>query len=779
MNLLRYELKKIFFNKATIIFLLLLTIANILTLYLNEKISIGMNSDIFAIKRIDEKLMDMESEEARFFLKEYQIANEYSLMGPFLNMDSFEKRYPDYDIKIIIKNIDLGLYPSLTGNYFFDSTLLRSKIVELDTVNSYLQYRKEIDKKATMMQSSPIFASSPFSKRNAIKTSNDFSQLPLFDLSFNSSKGVITATRNELTPVFILLSVVFIGFFVYLQDRDNENLSLLKTMKRGRKLLMFSKILSATALCITSVLLLTLSTYLTSYILYGFGDLSMPLQSLYGFQSSIFNMSVANYLVLYILFLLLASLLVMSFVLFLFVLIQDSMLAIISVLVCLGLSLVLYKAIPYASIFNLLKFLNIYSFLDSGKIIGSYLNLNIGNFPVPFVPVFLILSSFSYLLLSSLTIFIFNRQKEKETIQRRKRLGKLKKKSVMTGVFKYEGFKSMIINPSLFILIFFLLFQLFTVRALKPEEMLSTKDYIYMYYMKELEGPISLEKTALLEKAYEDTFKMQKEDSYRRYDQQLEVLTKLIDKDKHLKEMQESIEDEELKAKVSFVYEKAYNSFFTDGRTTTTTSIFALLLVILSLSNLFAQEKSNNTYDVISSTVYGRKRTFWYKMLISLLTTLLTMLIVYLPYIFKFAKESGFGSLNAPVACIEGLEFIDFNLKISQYTIYLTLAKFTGLLLASIFVSFLSNITGQRILTMGISIFALISPAFLSYLGTSSFNNVLFNVYLFGNKLLAKNLSSIIQAISIALISLLLLGLLFIQYNRKKILKEPNTFHRS
>jgi hypothetical protein len=436
----------------------------------------------------------------------------------------------------------------------------------------------------------------------------------------------------------------------------------------------------------------------------------------------------------------------------------------ITAILAFAVSIVLYNTISSVSSFNVFKYLNLYFLLDAGKIIGNYFNINVAGYPLSIFSVFLITVIICSVISSLISIRIFDKQRDIQGLYLKGRQKKNNTKKIYASNFGFETYKCLIINPVVPILVIFLLFQVFTVKAYPPEQRLGTKDYIYIYYMKKLEGPISNEKTLILQGLLNEVQKEIVQDANSVNRNKMTVILDLIAKDTALNLMKDSVEDINLKDSISFVYEKGYDIFFKDDYLSRKAALYSLLLVILCTANIFAMEKSYNTFDIITSTIYGRKRTFVYKSIISCLSALFVMMVVYGPLIIKISKESGFACLNAPVACISGMENYPISISIYDYFILLFILKFIGLIISVSVINFISHITGERIMTIAIALPFIAIPAFLTFMGADSYSEILFNVYLYGNSLMTLEPWCVVQAAVLAFIGLLLSYILYRKY---------------
>jgi hypothetical protein len=88
--------------------------------------------------------------------------------------------------------------------------------------------------RAEQLKKSSIFSDTPFTIRNASKTYDDFNSLDIKMVRFNSSKGVLCATRNGITPILLWVFRHICLHTNFYKRQESHNLELLRTMKRGK-----------------------------------------------------------------------------------------------------------------------------------------------------------------------------------------------------------------------------------------------------------------------------------------------------------------------------------------------------------------------------------------------------------------------------------------------------------------------------------------------------------------------------------------------------------------
>lgn len=778
MKIFTFEFKKSFTDKATLFFLIGLIIINLAGIYVNELSNFEYGSDFSAVKKIDNDLMAMSDEAAISYLTErISVSTILSVMQVFkndtdspiykINMDSLKKRYPDYDIKNIISNIDPTEYSIYTHQIHAEIKLLNTKLKEAERTFEYSHYVDNIIEKAQQVSDSPLFQTSEFAKRNNKKTLEDYSSLNVGKVEFNSSKAITSSTSSMITLVLSIIMVMFFCIRIFVKDKENNTIELFKTMKYGRASLMVSKLLTLFFLIIVGGLLLNLSSLFVSYLIYGFGDLSAPIQTIVGFTSSIYEVSVFQYLVLYNLFNIMTLVLLGFLFMLIFIILNKSLHGYIGILAFTGVSIALNLAIDPVSSLNLLKYLNIYNFLASSNIINRYLNLSMFGYPMALKDIFYV----STLIAIGITFFacvsIFSKQKiSGHSSSKRNRISKREKKA-KAGILRYELYKAFIISPTLIIMIIVLALQVLSTKG-SETGFANIEAAYYEYYMDKLKGPISESKTKYLleEKERVTEEKLVSTDPNNTYANQLVVLDLLIKKDMGLNKLYEDKMDSKNSEKLSFIYELGYERFLLNNSDVLLLSLITALLAVLSMTNIFLFEYRENTYNIINVTKHGRQRTFWYKIGIKISMAFLIILITYTPFVYRIKENYGLSCIDAPIASLESFSHMPINISIGGYLVSVFIVKVLGLVLVSFVISFLASKFKSFIMTLVVSTFIVIVPSFLSFIGLKVFESILFNSFLIGNSLISYLGSIYPYALFTLLLSLVAFSFLYIDYNK-------------
>ncbi|OQB54084.1 MAG: ABC-2 family transporter protein [Firmicutes bacterium ADurb.Bin146] len=780
MKILSYELKKGFTDKTILFFVMIIVIMNIAGIYVNEVSTFEYGDNIAVIKKIDNDLMVMTDETAIAYLTErIDICRILVSMYVYkdipdskvykMSLQSLKTKYPSYDIEYILSNINPLEYSIYTHDITTEINLLDTKLKEVQNTYGYNNYLGAIILKAQEISDTSLFQTSEFTKRNSQKTLDDYVSLDVKKVEYNSSKGIICATSNRITLILSVLMVMFICIQVFVKDKENNTIELLKTMKYGRVRLITAKAVTLFLMVIAAGVLLNLSSLFVSSLIYGLGDLSAPIQSVTGFMTSTYGITVLQYILIFNVYNIMTLALTGLLMLLIFILFKKALYGYIGILVFFGLSITLNMVIDPVSSLNIFKYINIYNFLDSSGIIGRYLNINIFGFPISLSDIFRVSLIIGTSVALTACIKVFSVQKIKPESRGLNRInigGKIEAKA-KTGILRYELYKSFVINPALLILLFVLILQITSANG-SDMRFADIDSVYYEYYMDILKGPISEDKTEYLNKELSRVKEEQliSTDPNKTYINQIKVLNTLIEKDMQLNKIFDEKGDNINKEKISFVYELGYERLLLTNSDILLLSMITAILVILCMVNIFVIEYRENTYNIINVTKYGRQRTFWYKIGIKISMVIMIITITYVPYVIRIMKNYGLTCLDAPIISMNSFSTLSINTSILEYIILVFLMKILGLILAGILIAFLAVKLKSFIVTAVVSTFIIVIPSFLAYIGLDVFEKLGFNPFLLGNNLISSINDIYPYALTTLLVCVTLFILLYIDYNR-------------
>ena len=759
---------------------MIIIIMNIAGIYVNEVSTFEYGDNIAVIKKIDNDLMVMTDETAIAYLTEridicrilvsmYVYKDIPDSKAYKMSLQSLKTKYPSYDIEYILSNINPFEYSIYTHDITTEINLLDTKLKEVQNTYGYNNYLGAIIHKAQEISDTSLFQTSEFTKRNSQKTLDDYTSVSVNKVEYNSSKGIICATSNRITLILSVLMVMFICIQVFVKDKENNTIELLKTMKYGRVRLITAKAVTLFLMVIAAGVLLNLSSLFVSSLIYGLGDLSAPIQSVTGFMTSTYGITVLQYILIFNVYNVMTLALTGLLMLLIFILFKKALYGYIGILVFFGLSITLNMIIDPISSLNIFKYINIYNFLDSSGIVGRYLNINIFGFPISLSDIFLVSLIIGTSAALTACIKVFSVQKIKPESRALSRInigGKIESKA-KTGILRYELYKSFVINPALLILLFVLILQITSANG-SDMRFADIDGVYYEYYMDILKGPISEDKTEYLNKELSRVKeeRLVSTDPNNTYNNQIKVLNNLIEKDMQLNKIFDEKGDNINKEKISFVYELGYERLLLTNSDILLLSMITAILVILCMVNIFVIEYRENTYNIINVTKYGRQRTFWYKIGIKISMVIMIITITYVPYVIRIIKNYGLTCLDAPIISMNRFSTLSINTSILEYIILVFLMKILGLIMAGILIAFLAVKLKSFIMTAVVSTFIIVIPSFLAFIGLDVFEKLLFNPFLLGNNLISSFNDIYPYALTTLLVCVTLFILLYIDYNR-------------
>jgi hypothetical protein len=780
LKILSYELKKGFTDKTILVLLIIVIIINVAGIYVNEVSDFEYGDNISVIRKIDNDLMVMTDKMAIEYLTERIntcsiLAGMYAYMDIpdstiyKMNIQSLKKKYPGYDIEDILENINPTKYSIYTHDVYTEIDLLSAKLKEVQNTYGYSDYVESIIYKAREMSDTSLFQTDKYAKLNNQKTLEDFSSLSVGEVEYNSSEGINCATSNRITLVLSILMVMFICIQIFVNDKENNTIELFKTMKYGHTHLMTAKVITLFLLVSVTGTLLNFSSLFISSQIYGLGNLSAPIQSLTGFITSTYEISVLQYILIFNTYNILTLALSGLLMLLIFILCSKALYGYIGILIFFGLSIATNMTIDPVSSFSIFKYINIFNYLDSSGIIGRYLNINVLGVPINLSDIFHTTLIIGTGLVASACIIIFSVQKIMPEAGGIRISGILRQNevNVKTGILRYELYKSFIVNPALVILLCMLVLQIFSSSG-SDMRFADIEGVYYEHYMDILKGPISADKTDYLnqELARVKEEQINTSDPNNTYINQIKVIDGLIEKNVQLHKLFTDNEYNVNKEKISFVYEFGYEKLLLNNPDILLLSMITTILVTLCMVNIFVIEYRENTYNIINVTKYGRQRTYWYKIGIKLLMTLVILLTTYVPYISRIAKNYGFACMDAPIASIDSFSQIPISISIFEYIVLVFLLKAIGLILTGILIAFLATRLKSFIMTASFSTFIIVIPSFLAFIGLDIFEKLIFNPFLLGNNLVSSFIDVYPYALITLFICMILFVLLYTDYNR-------------
>ena len=600
---------------------------------------------------------------------------------------------------------------------------------ELEEQLTYEDYLTGITDEAKRLTSVSIFADKDsFLYRNALKIAGVYEQLKgKIEIESGPSKGMELWSGNGITGLIIILVLLVMINEIVLKDRESGQLNLLFTMDKGRGTHGFIKLLVCCTSAFAVTFIILFAAFFSSGLIFGNGDVTRSVQSVAGLKGCTMETSVLGYMFVYSLALSVAAA-VMSVIIFLIASALKSSVAVyLTVAAVFGTEAVLYYLIGENSYLAFLKEFNLMSFMDTGRYLSLYGNVSLFGYPVNrflFVMVSLILLT---LICLPLAIKAYAAQTTVPVRKSRKGTGRLKRfvpRSV--SPFLHETYKLLICGGTLWVLLLFAGYQAAGYTPVR--EYFENEDSIYYKkYALMFEGAIT-----------EDTLNAIESEKERFKEIGEEMREVLAECPPELVSTIAMQYQEQLKPKTGFdmffsrveqlkhcggyiIYDTGYRLLTLDRlakRKEITLAITAGIMLVLTLSYLFAGDDRLYIERVTSVTLKGRKSLFLKKMLLGSIIVLVVYCLNYLPYMLSVLDVYGSGGLSFPaqsVTNLEGTIFEKLGFSIGGSIVFFAMLKYlvmlAGMLLLSLISRRLRNLS--RTIVTGLVVF--VGPLLIMY----------------------------------------------------------------
>lgn len=284
-----------------------------------------------------------------------------------------------------------GLVESILAGEESDEESLRIQaeaagklLPQLEYLAGYDDYLAQIQSNADRLSSFSIFnQAGSFANRNIQKTAADFAELDGIQLSLDRDDGVTALFSYPMTD-WLLVLVLAMAVIAFLDERQKGLWHTVYAAPDGRLHLALRRVGVLAVTSAAAVAALYGSVLAASFILYGgAGDLGRAAQSVIIFKTLPIAASLRGVLIQYFLLRMLSAFVIGLFLWLLLSIANTGvrwMLAGLAAFLTVEYSF--YTVLPDLSIFQLLKYFNIFSYIDLSTLYTKYLNLDVFTLPV-------------------------------------------------------------------------------------------------------------------------------------------------------------------------------------------------------------------------------------------------------------------------------------------------------------------------------------------------------------------------------------------------------------
>lgn len=681
-SLIRMEFYKLWHKRKFIVLMVIMFCMNIgIFAYLEQNQSIPLS----AYQSMQKKLSTLPNDKRYEYISNYdqqiqafQILSEIQTAKTQNNKDlvaSLQSQYPDIE-----KNYGNAFQQENT--YFTDSLEQESIFMqtirkEMDTLWHYKEQLDEIKQKAVTISSTSIFSQKDsFSTRNIIKTSHDFEKMSDSKITYQLEKGIQDATHAPITDLLILINMMVIASSMILEEKSRHLFSIVKTTKHGYIETIVSKciVMSLSVLCFSC--LLYLSNLMYMHIFCGLGNLDASFISMASYSQSTLTITIKQFLILFLTTKWLVASLIGLLMLYIAILSSHRISCFTIILIFLGIEGVCYQYIPVNTSWQLLKYLNIFSFLETDTLFQIYRNLNIFEYPVSLQMLSLICMMMTWVFTFLLCIVAYVK-KRKLTLSTNDHLCFMRKQTFALSLWKQESYKLLWIQKGIIFLLLFLILQgyMYTHHQIY----ISQSQRQWKAYMEKLSGSPDQQKDSFIEK--QEAYYLQLHD-------QMDQIQKQFDEHKISKqEMQEMMDPitqqlygEEtftnIKEQYQYVKEDkkrqmlvpfGYEYLFFQDHANTLPAVLALAFIIFMFSNFQCYEYQQHHDQIIYTTNKGRYQLLHIKLYISFICGFLFTLLAFAFDLYQVDEVYGLSNIHASITSLQYFSYLPSQISILQF----------------------------------------------------------------------------------------------------------------
>ena len=365
-----------------------------------------------------------------------------------------------------------------------------------EQIGGYGEYLDNIQKNAEEIKQSSFARRADYTIRNIDDTAVRYRGLGPEGVVLYNYFGAESVLNNSISVFIVLAAALYFCLELFVSDKYDGTLALIKTTKNSRRKLFAAK---AAVLCVLVFFVFTVvyaSNVAIAARVYGLGDLSVRIQSVVGYYTSPWNMSVGGCMIFSYAAGLLGTI-VLSLLIALLCVATGSIIG--SVGLTAGVFLIEFAAycfVPYHSPFSLVSRINLFSLADVRGIFADYTNINICNYPVNNLTCVVI----SFVIVLLLGTVLGNKAWDSMKVITESRTGvKLRDKQTarVCSVFGYEMKKLLVHSKGTVCVALLLAAEILLCVSFGTYE--SNSDRWYERYSEGLTGPYSSETQAAMD----------------------------------------------------------------------------------------------------------------------------------------------------------------------------------------------------------------------------------------------------------------------------------------
>jgi len=689
---IKQELYKVFVNKSTLLFIVVLLAFNIVQLvYLDNKANPWPASAYTEAWRDIEELLEDET------------------AGRTIVQDRLKERSLAVALARVSEDEDVKAAAAVyTGDVYTELQLLSRIQTEVDFALGYNEYLASVEEAARRYEMLAVFSEpNGYAYREIMKMQEVYGKVSEKTLEPVPSAGVRLATHSDVTDILALVLFLYLTVTVWLKEREQNMLLLLRTAKNGRVRLALCKLAVLVVSCVGAGVLLYGSNLVVAGIRYDLGDMSRPLASVFEYGHTLWEITVGEFLVIGMLFKILSYVFIMLLLSVICLCVHSSIAAFAGIIAVGAAGCLMYYNIPALSVWASLKYLNPFAVLKTEMLFEGFEGLDFFGYPIDQRLCIVVLFVVGYVAFSIIAVRLFidyiikGKRRLPRFFERIKGfVAALRRKLERhTSVLLHELHRILVCHGVLVVIAIAAVLIISDTRP-EPVRYYSEKFYYMAQYLKKLEGPVTDEKRAFIE-AEEARVERPANDTE---DAQKDAL-RLI---------RERLEYLDANEGAYFIYDTPHNELTAEysNNSDFLQAVYVMIFLVLCMPCFFAPDLQNGMYRIVEVTAKGRRSL---KRLRYTLGCVLTVSFVVFLYLSKFLQlmishEVKTEVFEYPVNSIPHLEALGAGMSVGGYYVVIHLLRLVAAVMGMLLIYRLSRWIKSPSYTMFAGIIVLMFP---------------------------------------------------------------------
>ena len=715
--MLKNEIIKIFSKKSFIILIIIALVINGGYIYWGE-----IKTDEFSgitykeYTKLNDDIKDKTDEQKITYIKQQlEMLNRMKDFLVYINVpELYEDCFTSEELPELNKIYESGEYIKYASNIYEEISLYEEMLEEVTQTVNYKQVLKQVVTNCHKILRKSNEGTFEYDRANYIV--EKYSELETVMPYHNASRGLNLFFDNTTTDFLIVICIIFATVIIITYEKENELIILSKTTVNGR---VKHGVIKAITLLVVGIFVVVLTygeTYLVSSILYGMGDLSRPIQSVFGYSLCSLNVSVGEYILLFVLNKYIFYIMCVSFFFVLCTIFRKIVAVYFSVGLIIASMIWQYSSISNSSYLINLKLFNPISFGRTSEILSRPQYIDIFGMAMDKFWVYVICMFVIDIVLFGVGIHVYATSVEKK-ISGFELNNILRRKCYHTNMFLHEMYKTYISCKVVIIHVVGVVIA--CVLFIPIEEVKgNTEDYRYNMYAKGIEGKYTEDTRAYIDS---QIFLLDKEISeYEGHESDREYLNlklsrNIVDRvDRYLLYLSEK-ENSYFLNNDGYLLLTSGTDLIRDNNIIL--AIIALLFTIVCHTASLAEDFIHKEEKLIYSTFKGRRKYYIYKFIIGMISVTIIYGTIYLPQLISVLKEYGTKFWGAPAYSLQHLSGVPVCISIGTYIIFRYILRYVVLILSYFVVLFLIKKLRSSGMVVIVTVSIFLGPLIIYLLG--------------------------------------------------------------